>query len=79
MKVRIQLFGALGLKLPELASPEGIEIELPGDATVEDLLKQLEIPEAWGAAVTIDSRLLKNTDPVQDGAEVRIFQAVHGG
>ena len=79
MKVKIQLFGALGLKLPELASPEGVEIELPIDATVEDLLKQLEIPETWGPAVTIDSRLLKNEDPLRDGAEVRIFQAVHGG
>jgi sulfur carrier protein ThiS len=79
MKVRIQLFGVLGLKLPELASPEGVEIELPDDATVEDLLRQLKIPETWGPAVTIDSRLLKNEDSVRDGSEIRIFQAVHGG
>ena len=79
MKVKILLFGVLGMKLPEWASPEGVEIELPDDSTASDLLKYLKIPEDWGPAVTIDSRLLKNEDPVLDGSEIRIFQAVHGG
>jgi sulfur carrier protein ThiS len=79
MKVKIKLFGALGLKLPQLASPEGVEIELPDGSTAGDLLKYLKIPDDWGPAVTIDSRLLKHEDLIRDGAEVRIFQAVHGG
>ena len=79
MKVRIQLFGVLGIKLPEFASPEGIEIELPDGSTAGDLLKHLKIPDDWGPAVTIDSRLLKHEELVRDGAEVKIFQAVHGG
>lgn len=79
MKVKIQLFGALGLKLPELALPEGVEIELQEGATAGDLLDHLKIPEEWGPAVSVESRLLKNEDPIMDGAEIRIFQAVHGG
>ncbi|MGD9161875.1 MAG: MoaD/ThiS family protein [Desulfobacteraceae bacterium] len=77
--MKIKLFGALGLKLPQLASPEGVEIELPDGSTAGDLLKYLKIPDDWGPAVTIDSRLLKHEDLIRDGAEVRIFQAVHGG
>lgn len=73
------MFGALGLKLPEFASLDGVEIELPDESTIGDLLEYLKIPETWGPAVTIDSRLLKYEDLIRDGSEIRIFQAVHGG
>ena len=79
MKVKIQLFGALGLKLPEFASPEGVEIELPDGSTAGDLLEYLKIPDSWGPAVAMNSRLLKPEDSIHDGSEIRIFQAVHGG
>ena len=79
MKVEIQLFGVLGKKLPEFGSPEEIEIELPDESSVGDLLKYLKIPEDWGGAVTMDSRLLKYEDPMRDGAEIRLLQTVHGG
>lgn len=79
MKVRIQLFGILGRKLPEFGSPEGVEIELPDESTTRDLLEYLKIPETWGPAVAMDSRLLKYEDMIRNGAEIRIFQAVHGG
>jgi len=79
MKVRIQLFGALGVKLPQFASPEGVEIELPDDSTAGDLLEYLKIPDAWHPAVAMNSRLLKYEGRIEAGAEIRIFQAVHGG
>ena len=79
MKVNIQLYGVLGRKLPEYGSTEGVEIELPDEATAADLLQYLKIPEAWGPAVAMDSRLLKYEDSLRDGAEISIFQAVHGG
>lgn len=79
MKVKIQLFGILGLKLPEFASPEGVEIDLPDESTAGALLEHLKIPETWGPAVSMDSRLLKHEDLLRGGAEIRIFQAVHGG
>lgn len=79
MKVRVRLFGVLGIKIPEFASPEGVDIELPDGAAAQDLLKHLKIPEEWGVAVAMDSRLLKYNDQMRDGAEIRVFQSVHGG
>ena len=79
MKSKIQLFGLLGRKLPEFGSPDGVEIELPDEATAADLLKYMKIPEAWGVAVAMDSRLLKYDEQIREGAEIRIFQTVHGG
>ncbi|MFC1839670.1 MoaD/ThiS family protein [Thermodesulfobacteriota bacterium] len=79
MKVRVQLFGVLGKKLPEFDSPDGVDIELPDSATTGDLLKYMKISEDWGVAVAMDSRLLKHDDPMRDGAEIKLLQTVHGG
>jgi sulfur carrier protein ThiS len=79
MKIRVQLFGVLGKKLPEYDSPEGVEIELPDKSLAGDLLKYLDIPDSWGVAVSMNSRILKYDDPIRDGAEVRLLQTVHGG
>ena len=56
MKVRVQLFGVLGNKLPEFGSPEGVEIKLSDESSAGDLLKHLDIPESWGVAVAMDSQ-----------------------
>jgi hypothetical protein len=50
MKVRVQLFVVLGNKIPEFASLEGIDIELPDGSVARDLLYYMKIPEEWGVA-----------------------------
>lgn len=79
MKAKIQLFGILGRKLPQYSLPEGVEIELPDGSTAGDLLKTLSIPDAWAPAIAMNSRLLRSEDMLIDGADIRIFQSVHGG
>ena len=79
MKVKIQLFGILGRKLPQYSSPDGVEIELPDGSTAGDLLSFLTIPDNWMPAVAMDSRLLRFGDSLRDNADIRIFQSVHGG
>jgi sulfur carrier protein ThiS len=79
MKLRVQLFGVLGRKLPRYSSPEGVEMELPDGSTAGDLLEALNIPDAWAPAIAMNSRLLRREDKLADGADIRIFQSVHGG
>ena len=79
MKIKVQLFGVLGKKLPEFDSPDGVDIELPDGSTSGDLLNFMKISADWGVAVAMDSRLLKHDDPMRDGAEIRLIQTVHGG
>ncbi len=79
MKIKVQLFGVLGRKLPEFDSQDGVEIEIPDGATAGDLLEYMNVFEGWGVAVAMDSRILKYDDPVRDGACVRLIQAAHGG
>jgi sulfur carrier protein ThiS len=79
MKVRVQLFGLLGRKLPHYSSVKGVEVELNDGATAGDLLQTLGIPDDWAPAIAMNSRLLRPEDMLLDGADIRIFQSVHGG
>lgn len=79
MKVKVQLFGVLGRKLPQYSAAKGVEIELPDKSSVRDLLEYMKIPNAWTPAVAMDRRLLRHEDGLRDGADISIFQSVHGG
>ena len=79
MKVRVQLYGTLSRRVPGYRHTQGIEIELPEGATVNELLAFLKIPESQGAVVTIDGRIQKAGDKISGGVHARVFQSVHGG
>ena len=79
MKVRVKLYGTLGLRVPGYQHSQGIGIELPEGATVNDLLVLLKIAESQGAVVAIDGRIRKSDNKIPDGAQAKIFQAVGGG
>jgi len=79
MKVRVTLYGTLSLGVPGYRHAQGIEVELPDGATVNDLLALLEISESQRAVVAIDGRIRKATDKIPGEAHAQIFQPVHGG
>ena len=79
MKVKVKLYGTLGLRVPEYKPSQGIDVEIPDGATVKDLLAYLEILESRGAAVIASGRVLKADDKVQDGVSVDVFQSIQGG
>ena len=79
MKVRIYLFGTLSAGFPGYRQSQGIGVELPEGATVNDLLVLLEISERQKAVVTIDGRIRKESYKIPCGACAKIFQPIHGG
>jgi sulfur carrier protein ThiS len=79
MKVRVKLYGTLSQRFPGYQHSQGIEIEIPDGATVNDLLAHLEISESQGAVVIMDGRILKTDDKMQCGVQVSVFQAIQGG
>jgi sulfur carrier protein ThiS len=56
-----------------------IEVELPEEATVKDLLALLEISESQGAVVIMQGRVLQADDQVRCGVPVGVFQSIRGG
>lgn len=79
MKIRIKFYGTLSQQFPHYRHSEGIEVEIPDGATVNDLLALLEISESKGAVVAMEGRILKKDDTIRRGVPVHVFNAIHGG
>jgi sulfur carrier protein ThiS len=78
MKTTVKLYGMLSKPFPGYNHSEGMEMEVPDDMKVKDLLSLLKVPESQGAVVAMDGRILKETDAIKEG-NVHVFQAMHGG
>ena len=79
MKVKVSLYGTLSRRVPGYRHSQGIEVELPDEATVNDLHVVLEISESQKPVVAIDGRIQKVNDKIPCGAHAHVFQTVHGG
>jgi sulfur carrier protein ThiS len=79
MKVRVKLYGTLSLRVPGYQHSQGIEMELPEGATVNDLFTLLEISKSQGIVVMIDGRIRKADDKIPGGVHAKVFQPMHGG
>ena len=79
MKTRVKLYGTLSQRFPGYQHSQGIEVEIPEGATVQDLLALLEISESQGAVVIMEHRVLKADDQMRCGVPVDVFQSIRGG
>ena len=79
MKVMVKLYGTFRERFPGYQHSQGIEVELPERATVQDLLTLLEISESQGAVVTAEGRILGPSDKMRCGVPVNVLQAIRGG
>ena len=79
MKINVKLFGTLGQGFPGYDSLKGLDVDIPDDARVKNLLAHLDIPETSGFMVIMDNTIVKPIDKLLKGATIKIFQALAGG
>ncbi|SDU41132.1 MoaD/ThiS family protein [Desulfobacula phenolica] len=79
MKIRIKLFGTLGQNFPGYDSLKSMDVNIPDDARVNDLLAHLGIPDTSNYLVIMNKTIAKSTDRLIHGATLHIFQAMAGG
>lgn len=79
MKVKVRLFGTLGKKFPDHDPLNGFEVEIPKDATVNDLIDQLDIPKSKIGLVSVQGRLVKADKTLKQGDYIRIYRPIFGG
>jgi molybdopterin converting factor small subunit len=77
--VQVKLFATLRRQCPDLGIGEAMTVELPEGATVEELVKHLQLPEGAVKVVFVNNAVRKPDDPLSDGDEVGIFPPVGGG
>ncbi len=79
MKLKVNLYGTLGQRVPGYQHSQGIEVEIPDGATVKELLARLEISQSQRVVVVMEGRVRKADDKIRCGVPVNVFQSIHGG
>jgi molybdopterin converting factor small subunit len=79
MQVRVKVFATLSRYFPDVKPGAPFEVELPGQATLADLVRQLDLPEAEVRMIYVNARAQPLTCVLNSGDEVGIFPAVGGG
>lgn len=74
MKIQVKTFATL-----KKYEPEDSELELPGGATVGDIVEALGIPYQEVRLAFVNSIHAKMDQQVSDGDKVSLFPAVGGG
>ena len=79
MKTRVKLLGTLPSHYSGRYSAAGIEVSLPKNATLADLVEIIGIPLQRLGIITVNGSLAKAGDLVPESAEVKFFQRIAGG
>jgi sulfur carrier protein ThiS len=79
MKIRVRLFGTLSQHVSLYDHEKGLEVEVPDDADVAELLALLAIPKSEVGMVSVDGRLVRADEKLIAGKAVHLFQPLFGG
>ena len=79
IEVEVKLFATLRRQYPDLKVGEAMSMELPEDATVARLVKELGLPEEEVKVVFVNGTIRKKDYGLTDGDAVGIFPPVGGG
>ncbi|MGA3173350.1 MAG: MoaD/ThiS family protein [Syntrophorhabdales bacterium] len=79
MEVAVKLFGNLGHYLPKGGNRFSLSKALDDGATVEDLLRSLDIPGEVPVIVIVNGRRVEGFHVLSDGDEVNLFRPIGGG
>lgn len=77
--VQAKLFATLRRHFPELGIGEAMPVELPDNATVGQLIQELDLPDEQVKIIFVNGVIQKQRYPLSEGDEVGIFPPVGGG
>lgn len=79
MRVKVKVFGTLAQKIPGYRREAGLDIEMPPDSRVSDLMEHLGFSDLKGYSVAIAGRIKGLSDVLESGMDVHILQIGSGG
>jgi len=79
MQVEVRLFGNLGQYLPEGGDRFSFTKGIEGNATVEQLLKDLSLPENMPILIMVNGTRRDRAYVLKDRDEVTLFSPAAGG
>jgi molybdopterin converting factor small subunit len=79
MKVHVRVFATLRDHVENYTSGSTIEIELPAEATLDDLVKHLKLPQEEVNVIFVNARAQSLSYVLSPDDEVGIFPKIGGG
>jgi sulfur carrier protein ThiS len=79
MIVNVRLYGTLSRLVDDYRPNQGVDVEIPIDGKVEDLLGIMGIPKSDNHVVIMEGRILSKDEILRENATLNILQAFHGG
>jgi sulfur carrier protein ThiS len=79
MKVKVRLFGNLGKEFPDHDPLNGFKVEISKDASLGELIDQLDIPKSKIGLVSVQGRLVQAGEILKPGDSIRIYRPIFGG
>ena len=79
LRLTIKLYGTLCRSFDAYDHMSGLEVDIPEEASIHDLLDCLNLSSERLGMIYMDGKLLNKKSPLKDGAQIKIFQPISGG
>lgn len=79
ISVQVKPFATLRRHFADIEVGEAVLVELPDEATVGDLLSELDVPREQVKIVFVNGTVQKQDYSLSDGDEIGLFPPVGGG
>jgi sulfur carrier protein ThiS len=79
LKLTIKLYGTLSRSFDEYDHLSGLEVNIPDEASIHDLLDYLKLSSERLGMIYMDGKVLNKKSRLKDGALIKIFQPISGG
>jgi sulfur carrier protein ThiS len=79
LRVTVKLYGTLSRSFDEYDHLSGLEVIIPEQASIHDLLVFLNLSSERLGMIYMDGRCLNKKSRLKDGAQIKIFQPIAGG
>ncbi len=79
MNLNIKLYGTLNRSFDEYDHMSGLDIVLPEESSIDDLLSFLGILPKRIGMILMDGKPVQKDTRIKDGARIKILQPIAGG
>ena len=79
LQLTVKLYGTLDKWVPQYNHESCCVVQMGAPSTVADLIDDLGIPPRSVGIVSVNGQVTQKTDPLPDGALVKVFHPIFGG
>lgn len=79
MRLTVKLYGTLSRSFDEYDHLSGLDVNIPEEASILDLLDYLNLSSERLGMIYMDDKVLNKKSRLKDGAQIKIFQPISGG